>query len=114
MVVAVESQRDQMLLQHFDGQRDASEMKGGLGQNRFASQKRFSDLVRYAQSPVVMEISSISKGDQKARICNSLHPREKPLRLERSLGPRTAPASRIKERREPPRAFSKWSRIILP
>jgi hypothetical protein len=72
-------------------------MKGGLRQNRFASQQRFSDPSGDTHSPVVVPIIPISKGDEEPGIRNALHERENPLRLERSFEPRTVPAKRMKD-----------------
>jgi hypothetical protein len=44
----------------------------------------------------VVLIIPISKGDEEPGIRNALHERENPLRLERSFGPRTVPAKRMK------------------
>jgi hypothetical protein len=40
----------------------------------------------------VMQICPVSECYQEASVGNGLHFREKPLRVERSLGPSTAPA----------------------
>ena len=71
-------------------------MKGGLRQNRFASQQRLGDPSGDTHSPVVVSIIPVSKGDEESGIRNALHERENPLRLERSFGPRTVPARRMK------------------
>jgi hypothetical protein len=44
----------------------------------------------------VMPIVSIGKSDEESCVRDAVHEREKPLRLERSFGPRTDPASRMK------------------
>ena len=44
----------------------------------------------------LVSIIPISKGDEESGIRNALHERENPLRLERSFGPRTVPARRMK------------------
>src|SRR4029434_958287 len=50
-----------------------------------------------------------------AGVPNPLHDRENPLRVERSLGPRTVPARRIKAwALLLALAFSNWSRTSLP
>ena len=96
MVLAVESKGDQFVSNHRENKEDVPQMKGGLRQNRFASQQRFGDPSGDAHSPVVVLIIPISKGDEEPGIRNALHERENPLRLERSFGPRTVPAKRMK------------------
>jgi len=46
--------------------------------------------------PVVVAVVSIDKGNAESGMHNALHERENPLRLERSFGPRTVPAKRMK------------------
>ncbi|HTT84508.1 MAG TPA: hypothetical protein VMF67_13590 [Rhizomicrobium sp.] len=43
-------------------------------------------------------VIAVDEGDEQAGIGDTLHPFEKPLRLERSLGPSMLPASRVKPR----------------
>lgn len=60
-------------------------------------------------------VVAIGERDQEARVGNPLHDGENPLRLDRFLGPRTEPASRMKAGRLlPHRAFSSASRMIRP
>src|SRR5262245_27644423 len=90
-------------------------MKGGLRQNRFASKQRFGDPGSDTHSPFVVSIIPISKGDEEPSIRDALHERENPLRLERSLGPRTVPAKRMKAWAPLlALAFSNWSRTSFP
>lgn len=96
MVLAVEGKGDQLVSNHRENEEDVPQMKGGLRQNRFASQQRFGDPSGDAYSPVVVLIIPISEGDEKPGIRNALHERENPLRFERSFGPRTVPAKRMK------------------
>ena len=96
MVLAVESEGDQSVPDHCENERDAPQVKSGLRQNGFAGQQRFGDPTGDAHSPVVVSVVSIGKGDEETGIRNALHGRENPLRLERSFGPRTVPAKRIK------------------
>ena len=96
VVLAVESQGDQSVSNHRENEGDVPQMKGGLRQNRFASQQRFGDPSGDTHSPFVVSIVPISKGDEEPGIRNALHERENPLRLESSFGPRTAPAKRMK------------------
>ena len=94
--MAVESKGDQFVSNHRENEGDAPQMKGGLCQNRFASQQRFGDPSGDTHSPVVVPIIPISEGDEEAGVRNSLHERENPLRLERFFGPRIVPAKRMK------------------
>ena len=96
MILAVESKGNQSVSNHRQNEGDVSQMKGGLRQNRFASQQRFGDPGGDTHSPFVVSIIPIGKGDEEPSIRDALHERENPLRLERSLGPRTAPAKRMK------------------
>jgi hypothetical protein len=83
---------DQPLLHEAQHQASATQMKRGFRQDRFAGQQRLSDSLRDVQGPSVMEVCPIPECYQEASIRNGLHFREKPLRVERSLGPWTAPA----------------------
>ena len=56
-------------------------MKGGLRQNRFASQQRFGDPSGDAHSPVVVLIIPISEGDEKPRYPQCPSRTGKPLAL---------------------------------
>jgi hypothetical protein len=44
----------------------------------------------------LVSIIPISKGDEEPGIRNALHERVSPFHLERSVGPRTVPAKRMK------------------
>jgi hypothetical protein len=61
-----------------------------------------------------MEVSSIPKRHQKAGVRDGLHFREKPLRIERSSGPSTAPAKRKNGRLGDFRARSSSIRTMPP
>ena len=90
-------------------------MKGSLGKDRFASQQRLGDPAGNAHRPVVMFVVSIGKGDQETGVRNTFHERENPLRVERSVEPRTLPAKRMKACAPLlALAFSNWSRTRLP
>ncbi len=56
------------------------------------------DLRCQVESPAVIPVAPIAKGDEKAGIRNRFHLRENPLRAERSAGPSIFPASRINGR----------------
>src|ERR1700680_775769 len=94
MVTHKECRLDQPVSHKTQHQTGATQMKRGLRQNRFAGQQWFADPMCKLQSPSVMVVSSISECYQEAGIRDGLHFREKPLRVERSGGPSTAPAKR--------------------
>ena len=72
-------------------------------------------LFRRTGCPVVMGVAAVGKRDQETCIGDPLHFFEKPFRVERSLGPRTAPANRINDCEEPEAlALSNWSRTSCP
>lgn len=82
-------------------------MERGFRKYGFAGQQRVRDPGGDADGPLVVRVRPIAERHQKARIGDPLHEGEKPLRRERSGDFRTAPASRMKGRVEPPaRAFS--------
>jgi hypothetical protein len=63
----------------------------------------------------MMPVVAVGKGDQKARVRDAFHDREKPFREDRSRGPLIDPASRMNGRTEPPDfARSSCSRMIRP
>jgi hypothetical protein len=63
----------------------------------------------------MVSIVAISKGDEEPGIRDAVHERENPLRLERSFGPRTVPAKRMKACAPLLLlAFSSWSRTTFP
>lgn len=105
---AVKGERSQALPQHREDQPDALEMKGRLSQHGFASQQWFGDSLGDPNCPLVVPIAPIREGNEKAGIGDPLHGREKPFRSDRSFGPRTAPASRMKLWVEAA-AFARWS-----
>src|ERR1039458_6546200 len=62
----------------------------------------------------MMVIFPVPERDEKTRVRDRLHLREKPLRIERSLGPAIAPAQRRNGRLAEFRAFSSSSRTMRP
>jgi hypothetical protein len=94
--------------------RAAAEVEGGFGEHRVTSQQRLGHSVGNFEGPSVMLIVSITKGHQKTGVGDCIHFLEKPLRLERSLGPATAPASRRNERVSERLALSSSSRMMRP
>lgn len=93
MFLAVEGQSNQPIANHCQNQWNIAQVKSGFGQDRFASRERFGNAAGDTQCPLVVLIVPIGKTDEKTRVCDALHERENPLRLERFLGPRTAPAA---------------------
>src|SRR5262245_38226698 len=90
-------------------------MKRCLRQNGLTGKQRLANPAGNVQSPVVVPVVPIGKTDEKTGIRNALHGRENPLRVERSLGPRTVPARRMKAWAPLlALAFSNWSRTTLP
>jgi hypothetical protein len=115
VVLAVESKGDQSIPNHRENKWHVAQVIGGFCQNRFAGQQRFGDPTGDAHSPVVVSIGPIGEGDEEPGIRNALHERENPLRLERSFGPRTVPANRMKAWAPlVVLAFSNWSRTSFP
>jgi len=111
----VEGWRGEAFLHHGEDDADAPEMKGGLRQDSLAREERLRDLLDYPYRPLVMPVVAVGKGDEEPGVGDALHGREKPLRDERSRAPRTEPASLRKAcRLLAARAFSSWSRTILP
>jgi hypothetical protein len=97
MICRIKCEADQPLINHFQNQSDVLEMKSRFGKDSFARQQRRRDARCHFQCPIVMSVCLIRKCNQKAGVGDSLHEREKPLRFERSFGPRTVPASFIKD-----------------
>src|ERR1044071_318929 len=95
MVLTIEGKGDQSVLDHRQHQAGITQMKGCFGQNSFTREQRFGDTAGEAQSPLMMSIVAVRKGDEKPRIRNTPHVRENPLRLERFFGPLTVPAKRM-------------------
>jgi hypothetical protein len=115
VVVAVKSDRDQPLANQGKDQRHALQVERRLGQHRFASEQGFRHLLGDADGPRVVLVGAVGKRHQKSRVGDTFHAREKPFRDDRSLGPRTEPAKRMKDWRAlAALAFSSWSRTILP
>src|SRR5262245_22153964 len=96
MVLAVESASDQSVSDTSENQRHVAKMKCGRRPGGFTSEQRRGNPTGNVHGPVVVPIVPIGKADEETRIRNAFHERENPLRLERSFGPRTVPARRIK------------------
>src|SRR5690242_9784097 len=61
-----------------------------------------------------MIITPVSECNQETSVDDGLHFFEKPFRVDRLGGPEILPASRRNGRSSTARAFSNWSRMILP
>jgi hypothetical protein len=72
----------------------STEMKRGFGQHRFTCHSRFGDPFGNPDRPLIMVAFQVSERNEKTRVRGRLHLREKPLRIERPLGPAIAPAER--------------------
>src|ERR1017187_9808657 len=90
----IELRLDQAFLDKGKNQGTAAQLKGAFRQHGVARNQGFSDLLRDFNRPVVMVVVAVAEANQETGIGYCLHGREKPLRLERSLGPSTAPARR--------------------
>ena len=106
MLPTVESQSHQTFVQHRQHQRNTLKMKSCFRQDGLAGQKRLADPLGDTNSPFVVSVVAIGERDQKPGIRDRLQDREKPFREDRSLGPRTVPASFMKDRLWRLRAFS--------
>jgi hypothetical protein len=107
-----ECRPDQPFLHEGQDQTGAAQVKRSLREDRFAGQQWFGDPLRDLQGPNVVEVSSIPECYQKASVRDGLHFREKPLRVERSAGPSTAPARRKNGRLDGFRARSSSIRTM--
>lgn len=114
MVSQKECRPDQAALHEAQDQASAAQVKRSLRKDRFAGQQWFGDALRDLQGPTVMEVSSIAECYQEASVRDGLHFREKPLRVERSAGPSTAPARRKNGRLGDFRALSSSIRTMPP
>ena len=113
--VAREGDRNQSLLHHRDDHRRIAEVKRRFGEHRLAGEEGFGHAARDADGPVVVLVVAIGKRHEEAGVGDALHVREKPLRVERLLSPRTVPASRMNDWAAAPfRARASSSRMILP
>ena len=100
---------------HGENDRHVLEMERRLGQHGLAGQQRLVDVPGDSDRPLVMEVAAVREGHKETGVGNALHPREKPLRADRSRAPRTLPARRMNDRAGPSDlARSSWSRMIFP
>ena len=95
-------------------QRTTAQVKRSLSQHGFTGQQRLGYPFGNPDCPVVVIIVAIREHDEKTCVGDGLHLRENPLRLERSVGPATAPAKRRNGRPVESLAFSSWSRMMRP
>ena len=115
VIATVERQVDEPFLDHHQHHTDVAEMERRLGKHRLTGQQRCCDLLRHLHRPLVVPIVAVCEPHEKAGVGDGLQEREKPFRDERSRGPRTDPASRMKGRPRPPvLAFSSCSRTMRP
>ncbi len=99
---AIERDSEKSLPDELQHERGVLQMKRGLCENRFAGQKRSGYPLGQPDGPFVMLIVPVGKRHHESTIGDSLHLEEKPLREERSLGPRMDPARRRKAFPEAP------------
>ena len=95
VVAAVERQGDEPIAKHRQHQRRVLQVKCCLGEHRFAGEEGFVQALGDLNSPLVVGVVTVGEGHQEAGVGDALHGRMKPLRRDRSLGPRTAPARRM-------------------
>ena len=95
MIAAVEGEGDQPFAQHRQHQRRILQMERRLRENGLAREQGLREALSDTDRPLVMTVVAIGERDQEARVGDALHERVKPLRFERSFGPRTLPASRM-------------------
>src|SRR5947207_13844985 len=84
---AVKCDSDHLILHKSQYVSTGLEVKRGFRENRFASKKGLSDVLRDVDSPKMMLIILAGEGHNEAGIGDGLHERENPLREETSAGP---------------------------
>lgn len=94
---AVESQGHEPVVDHVQYRCGTTQMKRGFGKYRLARQKRHIYPSDNGHRPGVVGISPVRKRNQKARVGDSFHVREKPLRADRPFGPLMIPARRMND-----------------
>ena len=87
-------------------QAGVSQLERCFGEYSIAGKQRLCHLLRYANCPAMVLVSSVSERDEKTSVGDCLHFFENPFLIERSGGPSTLPASRIKRPRVSARARS--------
>lgn len=95
-MAAIECDLHQAIANHRQDDLDALQVKRRLGEYRLAREQRFGDLLRQSHGPLVELIISIRECDQETGVSDPSHEVENPFRRDSSLGPFTAPASRMK------------------
>lgn len=96
MIIAIELERDEAFLDHREHERDTLKMESRLGEHGLAREQRLGQALSDLDRPVVVSVVSIRERDEKSGVGDALHERENPFRAERSFGPRTEPARRMK------------------
>jgi hypothetical protein len=90
----IERHFNELLVNHVEDDPRVTEVKCNFREDGLACVQRGLDALRYSHRPRVVLIGSIGECDQESGIGNTLH-RVKPLRRERSRGPRREPARRM-------------------
>jgi hypothetical protein len=70
-------------------------MERRFGEHRLAGQQRSVEALCQSDGPNVVPVMTVGKRHQEPGVRDASHRSEKPFRVERFLGPRTAPASRM-------------------
>ncbi len=109
-----ERQPNQALLDEFQNQCAAAQVKRSLRQHRIACQQWFRNPRGDFERPRMMLIVAVPEGYEKAGVRDSLHRLANPFRVERFDGPETVPANCMNGRFRVRRALSNSSRTILP
>jgi hypothetical protein len=87
---------------HGQDQGGITQVKSRLGEHRLTGQQRFGDLGRQNDRPIMIAVPPIREGNEEPRIGDAFHGLVKPFRADRSAGPFTLPAKRMKELPMPP------------
>jgi hypothetical protein len=95
MVPTVEGQRHEAFPQECQHDGDALQMKRRLRQDGLAGEQRFGHALRHLNGPLMVAVITIGEPEEKSGIRDALHERRNPLRVDRSVAPRTTPARRM-------------------
>jgi hypothetical protein len=71
-------------------------MEGSFGKYRFTRERRLGQASGKLNGPGVKAVAAVAERDYEPGVCDALHPRENPFRVERSGGPLIFPAWRKK------------------
>lgn len=97
MFLARESDGYQTLRHHRDHDGRIVQMESCFCEHRFTGEEGLCHAARDADGPFMVLVVAIGESDEEAGVRDTLHVREKPLRVERFLLPRTVPASRMND-----------------